>query len=635
MKIQAMFLTLALVVPLSVAGMARAQMMEEPAGSMSSPGAAGQTASSKQASDDANGIAPPTAAQQAAAKTFAAKAAETKNQTRKMPPASTKTVVLTPLTPREKVAQLLDRFTFGPRPGQVDQVLSQGADKWLAAQFNPDAIADARLDKRLADYPSIAMTPDQVLRLYPDRGQITAVAQGKVPYPGDPLLNSVYEVQIYKLHQEADERKVEAAAIATHMPPPEKNDEQKAAEHKQDQATAARVFGELYALPKDKRMAALIAMPVEDRVAFTGDGDLTGEQRNQLMADFSPKEREAFYGMSGHIGAAYKGADELAQARVLRDILSERQLQAVMSDFWFNHFNVYSPKDSDQWYTASYERDAIRKNALTTFPQLLMATAQSPAMMVYLDNYQSIGPDSLANGVDPSKPNSKRGNKGLNENYGREVMELHTVGVNGGYTQADVTALAAILTGWGVDRSNQGGGFAFDYKRHEPGPKVWFGYVIDDNGNVTKLAPGTARPDKTFGPSSTVATPDSVKQGIAALNILANSPQTAHFISYLRHQDDPARAHRFAGVQLAAVLPQQGEDAGRICGVGVSRHGHRPAEPGRAGKYAEQYGHAVVQGAAADGVLPDRRPVDEFVGAGEPAELRLSAHQQQVRESEI
>ncbi len=147
---------------------------------------------------------------------------------------------------------------------------------------------------------------------------------------------------------------------------------------------------------------------------------------------------------------------------MVRAILSERQLQEVMTDFWFNHFNIYIAQGSDQWYTTSYERDVIRKNALGKFGDLLLATAQSPAMMVYLDNWLSIGPDSLANGVNPANPRSKPGNKGLNENYGREVMELHTVGVNGGYSQADVTNLAAILTGWTVNQPNQAGGFQFD-----------------------------------------------------------------------------------------------------------------------------------------------------------------------------
>jgi uncharacterized protein (DUF1800 family) len=145
---------------------------------------------------------------------------------------------------------------------------------------------------------------------------------------------------------------------------------------------------------------------------------------------------------------------------------------------WFNHFNIYIAKDSDQWYTTAYERDVIRKNALGKFSDLLVATAQSPAMMVYLDNWLSIGPDSLANGVNPANPKSKPGNKGLNENYGREIMELHTVGVNGGYTQADVTNLSAVLTGWSVDRPYQGGPFQFDPRKHEPGTKTWLGHTI-------------------------------------------------------------------------------------------------------------------------------------------------------------
>jgi uncharacterized protein (DUF1800 family) len=536
MKLHACLLTLAVsATPL----LAHAQMMEPQTETMSAPVQKAEAQDAMPAAD---------AAQQKAAKTFAGKALPAKKP--QPAPAAAKPAALTPLTPRERVAQLLDRFTFGPRPGDVDRVLAKGTDAWLAAQFDPDNLPDGRLEKRLADYPTLALTPDQVIKVFPDRGQIDATEKGRMPYPSDPLQNSVMEVQIYKLHQEEDVRKADAAAVAAGRPILDPTDAEKAAQRKQDQATATRIAGQLLALPKDQRMAALIAMPVEDRAIFTGDGNLTGEQRNQFMADFSPREREAFQGMAGRVGSAYRGIDELAQGRILRDILTERQLQAVMSAFWFNHFNVYYPKDSDQWYTASYERDVIRKNALTSFPQLLMATAQSPAMMIYLDNWLSIGPDSLSNGVNPKDPNAKRGTKGLNENYGREVMELHTVGVNGGYSQADVTALSAILTGWGVDRSVQGGGFLFDYKRHEPGPKVWLGYLIDDNGNVTKLAPGTPRPaslnGKTFGPSDVPATPDSVKQGIAALNILAASPQTAHFIGYLLAQyfvaDDPPPA---------------------------------------------------------------------------------------------
>jgi uncharacterized protein (DUF1800 family) len=498
----------------------RAQMMEPMAGQAQS--------SAKQTMQEDDQPQKPDAAQQKASKTFAANP----KAVVKPKPVPAMAAALTPLTPRERVVQLLDRFTFGPRPGEVDRVLAQGADNWVNTQMNPGAIGDNYLQKRLADFPTLGMTAEQASTVYPDRAQIDPVAQGKVPYPTDPLLNAVYEVQVYKWSAERDQKK----ADGTGVPRVELTDAEKAAQHKKDQEEAAKIFGDLFSLPKAQRMAALIQLPVEERIVLTAGGNLAGDQKNLLMADFTPKEREAFNAMSGQVNSSYYIGGELQQGRILRDILSNRQLQAVMTNFWFNHFNIFGPKDSDQWYTTSYERDVIAKNALGNFHDLLVATAESPAMMVYLDNWLSIGPDSLANGVNPQNPNSKKGAKGLNENYGREIMELHTVGVNGGYTQADVTALSAILTGWTVDRPNQAGPFLFDPKRHEPGPKVWFGYVIDDNGTVTKLAPGVQRPATTFGPSNTVATADSMKQGLAALKILADSPQTAHFISYLLAQ---------------------------------------------------------------------------------------------------
>ena len=465
--------------------------------------------------------------------------------------APVKSAVLTPLTERERALQLLDRFTFGERPGDVEHVLAVGSDKWLAQQLSPDSINDAVCDKRLQQYPTLTMTAAQALSVFPDRQQVYAVADGRVPYPTDPLMNAVFEVQVTKWNGERDQKKADGSGA----PRPKPTDAEKAAKKQADQATATRLFAELIAMPKNQRMNAIVAMPVEDRIALTS-GNLVGDQRNLLFNDFTPREREAFQAMGAQVSASGNIGNELAQARVLRDILTERQLQEVMTDFWFNHFNVFIAKDSDQWYTTGYERDVIRRHALGSFHDLLLATAESPAMMVYLDNWLSIGPDSQANGVNPANPNSKKGNKGLNENYGREVMELHTVGVNGGYTQADVTALAAILTGWGVDRPGQGGGFAFDPKRHEPGPKVWFGYTIDDQGNATKLA-GT-KPAITFGPSNVAATPDSIKQGLTALSILAASPQTAHFISYLLAQrfvadvPPPALVDRLTKVYLSS-----------------------------------------------------------------------------------
>ncbi|QNI35667.1 DUF1800 domain-containing protein [Edaphobacter albus] len=445
----------------------------------------------------------------------AAASARTTKRTAKEPP-------LAPLNQRERVVQLLSRFTFGPRPGDVDRVLAMGADTWLEQQLNPDSIDDSALAKRLVDYPTLTMTPEQALTAFPDRGTIRAIADEKLRPPTDPYLAAVYEVQMQKLYRENVEKKTEANSST--QPP---SDAQLAEQKKQDQATAARIAGTLFALPRDQRMSALIKLPVADRIAFTTY--VAGDQRNLLLSQFTPREREIFNAMAANVGSSGQIASELSQAKLLRAILSERQLQEVMTDFWFNHFNVYIGKDSDQWYTTSYERDVIRKHALGKFRDLLLATATSPAMMVYLDNWQSIGPDSIANGVNPANPRAKKGNRGLNENYGREVMELHTVGVNGGYTQADVTALSAILTGWTVDRPHQAGPFVYEPRRHEPGLKQWFGHTID-----ASTAPTQSN------------TPPGMNEGIQALTILAQSPKTAHFISYKIAQrfvaDDPPPA---------------------------------------------------------------------------------------------
>jgi uncharacterized protein (DUF1800 family) len=448
---------------------------------------------------------------------------------------------LAPLTERERAVHFLNRFTFGPRPGEVERLLSIGVDQWFEQQLDPAVIDDDELKKRLADYPTLSMTPEEALTAFPDRGTIQAVADEKIKPPTDPGLAAVYEVQLQKLFKDTTSKKVNADGKPA-VPPPT---EAELADQKQrDQATAVRIAGELFALPRNQRMAALIKLPVADRIAFTTY--VAGDQRNLLLSQFAPRERELFNAMAANIGSSYQIGSELAQAKLLRAILSERQLQEVMTDFWFNHFNVYIGKDSDQWYTTAYERDVIRKNAFGKFRDLLLATAQSPAMMVYLDNWQSIGPDSLANGVNPANPKSKKGNRGLNENYGREVMELHTVGVNGGYTQADVTALSSILTGWTVDRPNQAGPFLFDPKRHQPKSSQWFGHILSPAKTPAETAFPPSAPLHPSSPGAQIDAQWQMNEGIEALTLLAADPHTAHFISYKLAQrfvaDDPPPA---------------------------------------------------------------------------------------------
>ena len=168
---------------------------------------------------------------------------------------------------------------------------------------------------------------------------------------------------------------------------------------------------------------------------------------------------------------------QMQAARVTRAVLSERQLEEVLVDFWFNHFNVYAQKGAVRWMLPAYEREAIRPHVLGRFRDLVLATARHPAMLFYLDNWLSTRSDLVV----PRGPNAGR-RAGLNENYARELMELHTLGVDGGYTQQDVVEVARCFTGWTIDRPQQGGGFVFRTAAHDRGEKRVLGQVIPAGG---------------------------------------------------------------------------------------------------------------------------------------------------------
>jgi uncharacterized protein (DUF1800 family) len=154
---------------------------------------------------------------------------------------------------------------------------------------------------------------------------------------------------------------------------------------------------------------------------------------------------------------------DLVEGKIYRAVYSNRQLAEVMADFWYNHFNVYQRKGLDRYLVTEYEREAIRPHVLGKFKEMLVATAQSPAMLVYLDNFRSVAPGM-------QRPQAKK-QLGLNENYGRELMELHTLGVDGGYTQKDVTEVARCFTGWTVRQPRAGAAFAFVPRMHDRGEK--------------------------------------------------------------------------------------------------------------------------------------------------------------------
>jgi len=206
---------------------------------------------------------------------------------------------------------------------------------------------------------------------------------------------------------------------------------------------------------------------------------------------------------------------QAATARLARGLQSPAQLEEVLTEFWFNHFNVFAGKGPVGVLVADYEQHAIRPHVLGRFRDMLGATARHPAMLVYLDNAQSVAP-----GYAPRRaaPNPQRAS-GLNENYARELMELHTLGVDGGYTQRDVTELARMLTGWGVDqRQTAGDVFEFNPRRHDSGGKTWLGQSVAGSGQG---------------------------EGTRALDVLAAHPATARHL-----------AHKFAQAFVADKPPE-------------------------------------------------------------------------------
>jgi len=194
---------------------------------------------------------------------------------------------------------------------------------------------------------------------------------------------------------------------------------------------------------------------------------------------------------------------ELQQLAIVRAAISERQLREVMVDVWTNHFNVFVGKGADRFLLPSYIEETIRPNALGRFEDLLIATARSPAMMFYLDNAQSVAPGSeppfRRAGLDPRRMPS-----GINENYARELLELHTLGVDGGYTQQDVINVARIFTGWSIERPEQGAGFVFRDWAHDRGDKQVLGYTFKSAGQ---------------------------NEGLRLLRFLAQRPGTMHHVS--------------------------------------------------------------------------------------------------------
>jgi uncharacterized protein (DUF1800 family) len=325
------------------------------------------------------------------------------------------------LTDRQRALHALNRLAFGPRPGDVDAVLKDGVDIWIARQLHPEAIPDRAVEARIAGMPTMKLSNAEIVKTY---------------YA--PVLMARKKANAEAKNGEVDKQDVRRELMR----------------------------------------------------------DIPFDQRPQIVMN-----------------------DLLAQ-RILRAAESDRQLNEVMVDFWMNHFNVFSGKGIDRFLLTSYERDVIRPHIWGRFEDLLMATAKSPAMLFYLDNARSMAapenrPQRAFYGgrfgrgamMRPQQQNKQQG--GLNENYAREIMELHTLGVDAGYTQKDVTELARVLTGWTITTQRDGGeGAAFIFRPmlHDAGAKTVLGVRFASGGGI--------------------------EEGERMIRILAHHPATAHRIAY-------------------------------------------------------------------------------------------------------
>jgi hypothetical protein len=380
------------------------------------------------------------------------------------------------ITPDEMVQQALNRLTFGPRPGDAARVNAMGLKKWIDLQLHPGRIPEnPALEAKLKALDTLGMSNEEIVDNYPSPQVAKLMVSGQLPMPTDPDRT----MMIRKIVARIDNGQGQAAQA-----PPDPATLFTPAELRTLRTGTPQQRMEFFnALPAEKQDQAIEAMPAV-RQALYDSGPPEMRRRIELAA-----------------GPAQVVARDLMEGKLLRAVDSDRQLEEVLVDFWFNHFNIYLDKGADHYLITEYERDAIRPHVLGKFRDLLEATAKSPAMLFYLDNWQSVGQAPA-----PVRAAANQQRRGLNENYGRELMELHTLGVDGGYTQKDVTEVARCFTGWTILQPQRGGDFVFNARTHDNGEKTVLGVKIPAGGGMT--------------------------DGEKALDIVARHPATAHHISW-------------------------------------------------------------------------------------------------------
>jgi uncharacterized protein (DUF1800 family) len=431
------------------------------------------------------------------------------------------------LSKDKQVLHVLNRLTYGPRPGDIDRVRSLGVEKWIRQQLQPQLIKeDPLVDARLKPLASLQLPTWQIYETFQPPAQALP-ANVVVAFRPRPLETLVSAEQLQKLTSGTpEERLATIAAIPTESQGPVLiamtpkmleglPDLQKLAE----KARLAETARQQTALRSGFTMAPnLNTLLTPEQLQVTRQG--TVEQRRALLMSFDKEMRRQILrllpaaaiagipelqreAMAARQPPMFVVNQELIDSRVYRAVYSSRQLEEVLVDFWLNHFNVFNNKGPARMLLTSYERDAIRPHVLGRFRELLLATARHPAMLYYLDNWQSQAPREDPPGAPPPPANVRR--PGLNENYGRELMELHTLGVNGGYTQDDVIAVARAFTGWTIYDPNRIAEFQFNPAFHDRKEKIVLGQRIPAGGGE--------------------------QDGLQVIDILAHHPSTAKFIS--------------------------------------------------------------------------------------------------------
>ena len=409
----------------------------------------------------------------------------------------TKNLPITELSADEAILHALNRLAYGPRPGDLERVRQMGLAKWIDQQLNPNSIDDKALEARLENYPTLKMSSAKLMEEYPRPKQVEKQAAKRAQAQRE---------------QDQQRRAGQAAAAPGKDAPAAPPAPESPSTDRMESPSAGQVDAGDANAPS----------PMKDDPAPENLGTKRAGRRPLSGGDNSNNFARA---LGENSKRPQRVIAELAMAKVTRAIYSERQLQQVMDDFWFNHFNVYARKGQDLWYLTSYERDVIQPHTLGKFKDLLTASAKSPAMLFYLDNFLSADPRAarrlaaeramrqrtrygrFGRPFPPRLPQAqqkKQNERGLNENYGRELMELHTLGVDGGYTQKDVTEVARCFTGWTIERPRQNPEFKFDERLHDPDPKFVLGKKIHAGG---------------------------MKDGEEVLNLLSHNPSTAKFIS--------------------------------------------------------------------------------------------------------